>query len=173
MGNYGCKIAGVICLSGLLKVGEQYLPPALVVSLLCFIARYYPKLIMPATDFGSTFDDSFGDKEWARTARQDSKVLVDITYTIGTVAATLSTGNKLCHKAKEFPTKLYAIHGKRDSRTSCPAMQEFIDCVGPDKASIDLIDTDGHQLLQDKEEVTHDVMDKVKLWILKVAAEST
>lgn len=120
---------------------------------------------MPATDFESTFDDAFGDKEWARTTRQDPKIATSIHPTIGAVAATLATGDALRPKAKEFPVPFLAIHGKRDTRTSVDAMIEFVDRMGPAKGALVLIETDGHQLLQDTSEITNEVVSKVKEWI--------
>lgn len=137
-----------------------------------FISKYYPKLLMPATDFESTFDDAFGDKEWARTARADPKITMQIKGTVAAIAATVGTGSRLRPRAKDFPVKFYAVHGKGDVRTSCSAMQEFVDNIGPSKASIDLIDTDGHQLLQDKPEVVKDLVNKIKNWILKTLKEN-
>jgi alpha-beta hydrolase superfamily lysophospholipase len=165
--SYGCKVDGVIASGGLLSVGAQFLPPAPVVKILVFLARYYPRLGMPATDFESTFDDAFGDKDWAKTARQDPKISTQLKPTIGAVAATLSTGELIRAKANEFPVKFYAVHGERDVRTPCEAMQEFVDQLGPEKASMDIIDTAGHQLLQDQPEITNEVMTKTKAWILK------
>jgi hypothetical protein len=63
---YNCKIDGVIISGGLLKVGAQFLPPFPVVKVLVWLAQYYPKIVMPGTDFESTFDDAFGDKDWRR-----------------------------------------------------------------------------------------------------------
>lgn len=165
--HYKVKIAGVISSGGLLQLGDQFLPPWPVVKILIFLAKYYPKIIMPATDFESTFDDAFADKEWARTARADPKITMEIKGTIGAIAATVGTGTILRAKAKDFPTKLYAVHGKGDVRTSCPAMEEFVDKIGPNKATINVVDTEGHQLLQDKPEVVKDIVHQIKNWVLE------
>ena len=53
---YNCKIDGVIASGGLLKVGAQFLPPMPIVQVLVWLAQYYPKIIMPATNFESTFE---------------------------------------------------------------------------------------------------------------------
>lgn len=169
---YNCKIDGVISSGGMLKVGAQFLPPMPIVYVLVWLAQYYPKIIMPATNFESTFDDAFGDKDWAKTFRADPKVAMEIKVTIGAVAATLATGSKLLVKAKEFPVPFYAIHGKGDVRTSCEAMEEFVDNIGPSMASMDIIDTTGHQLLQDKTEIVQDVLNKITNWILKRVKEN-
>lgn len=126
---------------------------------------------MPATNFESTFDDAFGDKDWAKTARADPKVAMEIKATIAAVATTLTTGTELRVKAKDFPVPFYAIHGRGDVRTSCEAMEEFVDNIGPTKACMDVIETTGHQLFQDKPEIVQDVFNKITNWILKTAKE--
>jgi alpha-beta hydrolase superfamily lysophospholipase len=154
----------------MLKISKQFLPPQPVVSALVWLAQYYPKLVMPATDFESTFDDAFGDKEWARTARADPKVTRQIKPTIGAVAATLGTGQKLLSKAQSFPVPLYALHGKGDTRTSCEAIQEFVDRIGPNRATMEYVDTSGHQLLQDTPEIVRSIQMKVKNWIVQISS---
>lgn len=164
--SYSCKIDGVIISGGLLQVNKKFLPPQPVVIILVWLAQYYPKLIMPATDFESTFDEAFGDRTWAKIARSDPKVTMQIKATIGSIAATLGTGSKLQARASDFPVPLYAIHGKGDGRTSPEAIQEFVDRIGPTRATMDFIDTTGHQLLQDMPDKTNDVHNKIKDWIL-------
>ena len=163
--SYGCKVDACISLGGLLKVHDHFLPPRLVVQVLCFMAHYYPRVIMPATDFESTFDDAFGDKEWARTARADSKISSSIRPTIGGVAATLTSGAAIRGRGAEWELPLLAIHGRHDCRTSFDVMQEFIDKIGPQKATMVAIDTTGHQLLQDKPEVIQHVIETVMDWL--------
>lgn len=169
--RYKVKIAGVISSGGLLQLGDQFLPPWPVVSFMLFLSKYYPKLIMPATDFESTFDDAFGDKDWAKTARADPKVRTEIKATLGSLGATLGAGTELRSKAKDFPVKFYAVHGKDDVLTPCAAMEEFVDNIGPSRATIDVIETEGHQLLQDKPEVVKEMLNKIKNWILKTLKE--
>ena len=113
--SFGCKVDGVIASGGLLSVGAQFLPPAPVVKILVFLARYYPRLVMPATDFESTFDDAFGDKDWAKTARQDPKISTQLKPTIGAVAATLSAGELIRAKVNEFPVKFMLSTEKETS----------------------------------------------------------
>lgn len=155
----------------MLQIGKQFLPPQPVISFLVWLAQYYPKLVMPSTDFESTFDDAFGDKEWAKVARSDPKVTMQLKATIGAVAATLGTGSKLQKIAHEFPLPLYALHGKGDTRTSPEAIQEFVDRIGPNRnAYMDFIDTKEHQLLQDTPEIINMIENKIKDWILTIAA---
>jgi alpha-beta hydrolase superfamily lysophospholipase len=93
-----------------------------------------------------------------------------IKLTVGAIAATLGTGKRLRPRAKEFPVPFLAVHGKRDVRTSPEVMSEFVDKMGPDKGTIELIDTDGHQLLQDRPEVSAQVAKAIRDWIVKQIA---
>ena len=165
--SYGCKVDACISLGGLLKVKPEFLPPQPVVQLLCFMAQYYPRWIMPATDFDSTFDNAFGDKEWARTARADAKISTSIRPTIGGVAATLASGKVIRGRTGEWSVPLLAVHGRHDCRTSFDAMQEFVDKIGPQYATLVPIETYGHQLLQDKPEVIQLVIQAVLDWLEK------
>jgi hypothetical protein len=161
--DYNCKIDGVICSGGLLELGSTFLPPKPVVKFMIFLSKYYPRVLMPATDFESTFDDALVDKDWVKTARADPKISMEIKATIGVLAATLSSGDMLRAKAKDLPLPFFAVHGKGDVRTSCAAMEEFVDNVGPGKASIDIIDTEGHQLLQDTPKVVKGIRQRSKI----------
>jgi alpha-beta hydrolase superfamily lysophospholipase len=168
--DYGVKIAGVVTMGGLLKLGAAFLPPAPVVSVLCLVGRYYPRLVMPATDFESTYDAAFGDPEWARTTRRDPKIAMALKPTLGAAAATLGTGDRLRPRAKDFPVPFLAVHGRRDVRTSPEVMLEFVDRMGPERGTMEMIDTDGHQLLQDRPEVTAKVTATIREWITTQAA---
>lgn len=107
---YNCRIDGIVTSGGMIHVKDEFLPPKPVMKILVFLSQYYPKITMPATDFESTFDEAFGDKEWARTARQNPKIVVAIQPTLGSIAATLGTGDKLMARAKELSGPLFAVH---------------------------------------------------------------
>jgi acylglycerol lipase len=164
--NYGMlsQLKGVVILGGLIKTAPSLLPPAPVISILKFLARYYPSTPAPAVDTSKTFDEAFGNKEWATIARSDPKVSLSFKPTLGAAAAILSAGDDVLERAGEFPVPLLAIHGERDCRTQWEAVQEFVDKAGPN-AKIILLDTDGHQLLQDKPPVTDTVMNTVSSWL--------
>lgn len=159
-------LSGVISLGGLVRVGDSLLPPAWVVKVLCWLANYYPKTAMPAVDTESSFDDAFGDKKWAQTARGDPKVVLKTTPTLSGVAAMLSAGDYILEHASKFPVPFLAIHSRLDVRTKADAMQEFCDKVG-DKATLIMVDTTGHQLLQDVPKVTNQVIQDVCAWLEK------
>ena len=124
---------------------------------------------MPATDFSATFDKAFGNKEWAKVARLDPGVQVSPRPTMAAVTATVATGEKIARRAEAFGVPLLAIHAVNDCRTMCAAMQKFVERSGPLTEGFWIEDTTGHQLLQDREEITSGVMKKMADWLLEKA----
>jgi pimeloyl-ACP methyl ester carboxylesterase len=157
-----CNIAGIIVLGALIRPVEM--PPPLALRIIHWMAPYYAKLKMPAMD-SSTFDQAFGDPEWARIARRDPHVQVSPRFTLGAASAILSGGETLLDRAKELRSvPILAIHGRNDCRTQCQAVVELVAKIGP-SAELVIIETTGHQLLQDQPEIISAVIDKVDSWI--------
>ena len=165
----GINLAGIITLGAALEINPAMLPPKPVIKVLAFLSRYYPKLKMPATDLSTTFDEAFGDKEWAKVARLDPGVQVSPKPTMAGAIATVATGEKIARSTKEFSLPLLAIHAIKDCRTVCEAMQKFIEHSGALTEGFWVENTTGHQLLQDREAVTSLVMDKIADWLLERA----
>ncbi len=163
----GINLAGVITMGAALEINPVMLPPKLVIKVLAFLSSYFPKLKMPATDFSATFDEAFGNKEWAKVARLDPGVQISPRPTMAAAIATVTTGEKIARSARDFRVPLLAIHAIKDCRTVCEAMQKFIARLGPLTEGFWIEDTTGHQLLQDREEVTSRVMEKIASWLLE------
>lgn len=163
----GINLAGIITTGAALEINPAMLPPKPVIKILAFLSRYYPKLQVPATDFSSTFDEAFGNKEWAKVARLDPGVQVSPRLTMAGAAATMAAGEKIARSARAFGVPLLAIHAIKDCRTVCEAMQKFVDRSGPLTEGFWVEDTTGHQLLQDREEVTSRVLEKMARWLLE------
>lgn len=161
------NLAGIITLGAALEINPAMLPPKPVIKVLALLSRYYPKLKMPATDLSSTFDEAFGNKEWARVARLDPGVQVSPKPTIAGAIATVATGEKIARSAETFGVPLLAIHAIDDCRTVCEAMQNFVEQSGALTEGFWVENTTGHQLLQDQEEVTSRVMEKMASWLLE------
>ena len=161
------NLAGVITTGAALEINPAMLPPKPVIKILAILARYYPRFKMPATDFSATFDEAFGNKEWAKVARLDPGVQVSPRPTMAAAIATVVTGEKIARSAKAFRVPLLAIHAINDCRTMCEAMQKFVDQSGPLTEGFWVEDTTGHQLLQDREEITSRVMEKMASWLLE------
>ena len=163
----GINLAGIIVTGAALEIDPATLPPNPVIKVLAILSRYYPRLKMPATDFSATFDAAFGNKEWAKVARLDPGVQVSPRPTMAAATAMVTTGEKIARRAEAFKVPLLAIHAVNDCRTMCAAMQQFIDQSGPLTEGFWIEDTTGHQLLQDREEVTSRVMEKMANWLLE------
>ncbi|MEM6520541.1 MAG: alpha/beta fold hydrolase [Cyanobacteria bacterium P01_C01_bin.70] len=162
----GINLAGIITTGAALAIAPATLPPKPVIKVLAFLSRYYPRLKMPATDFSATFDAAFGNQEWAEVARLDPGVQVSPRPTMAAATATVATGEQIARRAEAFGLPLLAIHAVKDCRTMCEAMQTFVDQSGPLTEGFWVEDTTGHQLLQDREEVTSRVMEKMASWLL-------
>ena len=163
----GINLAGIITTGAALEIDPATLPPKPVIKVLAFLSRYYPGLKMPATDFSATFDAAFGNKEWARVARLDPGVQVSPRPTMAAATAMVTTGEEIARRAEAFGVPLLAIHAIKDCRTMCAAMRKFVDQSGPLTEGFWVEDTTGHQLLQDREEVTSRVMKKMASWLLE------
>jgi hypothetical protein len=61
--------------------------------------------------------------------------------TFGGVVATMRTCDRLRPKASDFPFKFFAVHGRHDVRTSCAVIEDFVNKMGPEMGSMDVIDT--------------------------------
>ncbi len=170
--SYGVALTGVITSGAVLQVNRDLLPPQPIVKLLLFLAPYYPKVKMPNdSKLEATYDDAFGDAEWARITRLDDKVLKAPKATLAGAVGILTTGPTIMNNASSFPCPLLAIHAKGDTRVSIEPMMEFVDQLGPDVAQGMWVDSSGHQLFQDKRDITLVVMDKIASWIVgQVAA---
>jgi alpha-beta hydrolase superfamily lysophospholipase len=156
------NIAGIILLGALVRPVEM--PPQLMLRIIHWVAPYYAKLKMPAVD-SSTFDQAFGDHEWARVARRDPHVQVSPRFTLGAASAILSGGETLLDRAAELRSvPILAMHGRHDCRTQCQAVAELVAKIGP-SAELVVVETTGHQLLQDQPEITSAVIEKVNSWI--------
>jgi alpha-beta hydrolase superfamily lysophospholipase len=158
-------LAGVIVLGAVIEIAPGLLPPRFVISMLSLLAPYYPKMKMPATDMSSTFDEAFGDPEWAAIARRDQAVQISPQPTLGAAVATVTTGEKVASRVQEWNLPLLAIHGIHDCRAMFAATQQFVDQAGAHAQGYWVQDTTGHQLLQDRPEITGKVISKIVDWI--------
>lgn len=161
------NLAGIIATGTTLVINPAMLPPKPVIKVLTFLSHYFPRLKMPASDFSVNFDEAFGNKEWAKVARLDPGVQVSPRPTMAAAIATVATGERIAKRAGAFGVPLLAIHSIQDCRTVCEAMQKFVDQSGPLTEGFWVEDTTGHQLLQDREEVTSRVMEKMASWLLE------
>lgn len=164
--SYGVQLAGVITTGALLQVHPDLLPPAPIVKLLTWLAACFPKLKMPNdAKLEAGYDLAFGDVEWARLSRLDEKVQTAPKSTLAFTVGVLTTGPKIMANVSSFPCPLLAFHAKGDTRVSIKPMMTFVDQLGPEKAQGVWVDSMGHQLFQDKREITLAVINMIASWI--------
>lgn len=164
---HGVNFAGVVTLGALLQIGPDIRPSKHLVSVMKLLVVCCPRLKLPATDMAETFDEAFGNKEWAVTARKDSFIKVSPQLTLAAAVSIVATGDKVAAQAKQFDIPLLGIHSVRDCRTDCHAVQQFVDQAGGLAEGMWIENTTGHQLLQDHRDVTEAVKNKVAEWIVK------
>lgn len=169
-GSYGIDIRGAIVSAPALRLVAELMPPPFVLRAMTWLAPYYPRLKLPTADLGSSYDDAFGDQQWAVVSRSDDKVQTAPSYTLSSAAATLTTGDRIISQAHTLNVPILALHAKQDCRTQCAATEEFVDRANqgrqhPIVEGYFLDSTSGHQLLQDEPRVTNVVMDKIADWI--------
>lgn len=171
---YGVRISGVITLGAVLQVNPSLLPPKPVLKVLSFLAPYYPRLKMPVDGrLDATYDEAFGDQEWAKLTRQDTHVLHAPATTLAGAVAVLDTAPAVASKATEFSCPLLAFHAKFDSRTSAEPMRQFLqqrNGIPESDATGVWINSAGHQLLQDRRDITVSVMEQIAQWIVEHTA---
>jgi alpha-beta hydrolase superfamily lysophospholipase len=151
--------AGAVSLGGLITIHPNFKPPRSVVAILVQLAKCSPRWKTLAVDFSHSFDDAFGNKEWAKVARADEPhIVVSPRPTLGALSALMTTGDAVMDHASEITIPMLAVHGQRDCRCEIANMEERCSKVKDHKAKLVPVDTDGHQLLQDTDEVTDEVM---------------
>ena len=159
-------VTGAILLGGVVQVKAEFLPPKPVIKILTWLSVCFPRMKLPATDFSQTFNEAFGDERWANIARSDTKVHISPQPTMKMAAVSLNQGDVIMSRAKEYQTPILAIHSAQDCRAEPTAVEELCSKIRNNKAEyVPILNTTGHQLLQDKPEITIMVINKVTKWI--------
>lgn len=127
-----------------------------------------------AEDFDNDcFDDAFGNKEWAVTAR------IDPAVNKNSAAMAAYRGSELADSITSravtgIDVPLLAVHALKDCCADCGAVWSFFHEVGRrGEAQVEgywVEDTTGHRLLQDHRDVTDRVKDKIATWIASTIA---
>jgi len=164
--RYDVKVSGVIALGALIEPGPGLLPSAFLIKLLSLFSPCFRQLKMPAPENIPNFDDTFGNKEWALTARSDPAVQISARPTLAAALSMINCSEKVVSNAKTFPYPVLLVHAVNDSRAVFSATQKFVDQVGSNAEGFWIQNTTGHQLLQDHREVTERVKNKVAEWIV-------
>lgn len=163
--DHKVTVSGVVTLSAMLEPAPGLLPSRVVIKMLSLFSPCFPQLKLPPPEVIPNFDDVFGNREWALTARTDPMVRMVPRPTLSAAKAMIIGAERIESKAKTLEIPLLAIHAIKDSRAVFSAMQKLVDRVGTKAEGFWIEDTSGHQLLQDHREVTERVKEKVATWI--------
>jgi acylglycerol lipase len=159
---------GYIMTGPLITVRKEMLPPKIVIRIVKFLARFFPKMKMPGTDLASTFDEAWGDPRWAKAGRADPFVqewfgttpLLDMAVSVLTV----SESNKRSIDQVDVP--IYILVGDGDVRINIPDSKLLIKVAKSKDKRFKLFENARHMLFQDKPETSKEAMNDVKDWIL-------
>lgn len=162
---HGVKLKGVLTLGALLRMAPGLGPPDIVIKLLAILCPCFPTMKVPHADMSSTFDDAFGDKEWSLTARMDKAVMLSPMPTLATAISMQVCAERIASQAKSLKVPMLAIHAVKDCRADFGAVQKFVDQANAEGYWIE--ETTGHQLLQDRKEVTDRVKNKIAEWTIQ------
>lgn len=147
------------------------LPPKPVVAVLRFLAKFFPMLTMPGTDFFSTFDLAFGDKVWALTGRNDPIIqeAATISPRLGMVSSVLQTFDKINSSFDKVQVPLKILMGEKEGRVDTDAIKQLAKDAATKDKDFEIVPKGYHQLFQDVPDVTSKVCESVQTWILKRA----
>lgn len=147
------------------------MPPKPVIFVLGFLAKFFPLLKMPGTDFMSTFDLAFGDKVWAQTSRNDPFVqeAAKLPPRLGMAASFLTTMDKINQSFDSVKVPLKIIMGEHDTRVDTNAVKQLAKDASSLDKDLEIVPGGYHQLFQDVPEVTSKVCDSVISWVLQRA----
>lgn len=144
------------------------LPPKPVISILGFLARFFPMLTMPGTDFFSTFDLAFGDPKWASTGRNDPIIqeAAVIPPKLGMAASILTNMNSMYDHLHEVNVPLKILMGSNEGRVDVDAVKHLAKVAKSADKEIEIVEGAYHQLFQDIPELTKSVCHKIQQWVL-------
>jgi len=164
--QHDVKFSGVIALSALIEPAPGLLPSRAIIKMLSLFSPCFPQLKLPAPEVTPNFDDAFGNSEWALTARADPMVRIVPKPTLAAALSMIKGAERIESRAKTLDLPLLAIHAVKDNRAVFAAVQQVVDRVGSKAEGLWIENTTGHQLLQDRREVTERVKEKIANWIV-------
>mmetsp|Transcript_49399 Transcript_49399/g.119820 ORF Transcript_49399/g.119820 Transcript_49399/m.119820 type:complete len:358 (+) Transcript_49399:255-1328(+) len=166
-GDKGVLADGYIFTGPVVKLLPEMLPPKFVIVVLTFLARFFPLLGMPGTDFFSTFDLAFGDKGWAKAGRNDPFVQEAslIPPRLGMIASVLSNMDQVYQRMDEIRVPFKIFMGENEGRVDTDAVRKLAEVASSKDKSIEIVDGAYHQLFQDQPEVTTQVCEGIVDWI--------
>lgn len=158
---------GYLFTGPVIRVLPEMLPPKIVIKILGFVARFFPMLTMPGTDFFSTFDLAFGDKGWAQAGRNDPIIQEAATLDpkLGMISSVLSNMESMNRNLEEVNVPFKIFMGEMEGRVDVAAVKRLAEVAKSSDKEIEIVEGGYHQLFQDVPEVTEKVCQHVKEWI--------
>lgn len=168
------KVRGYVLCGPALRVKKELLPPRIVQCVVKLIGPVFPKLKVPGEDIsGDSWDQAFGDQRLSDLSKTDPYVAYGDPLLLGPGACMLKAMDQLedvLTKGKLKMQNVLVLHKREDVRTDFEQSKKFVKRVVCDgNASLVEIDGPGHQLFQDKPNVTRDVIERVKRFIIDSA----
>lgn len=162
-------VSGLVLSAPVLKVSQNVLPPPPVVAVVRFLSNLFPKIKMPAQELDSTFDQAFGNQEYAAYARKDPLVVFDPPR-LKTAAQILSTCGKMGPKLyAKLNIPVLILHGKNDKRTEYENSVDVYNSCSSKVKQLRLYDGMTHQLLQETDRNLATVKRDLKTWLKQIS----
>lgn len=166
------RVAGYVLCAPVLFVKKELLPPRPVMEMVKVMGKVFPGLAVPGEEVGGeTWDMAFGDERCAELSKQDPFVGYGDPLWMGSAAAFLGGMEKIEEaqgKGEVEVRNLLVLHNKGDVRTEFENSRKFVERVQCE-GSKELVEPggSGHQLFQDTQEVTKDVIEKVVRFVVE------
>lgn len=166
------RVAGYVLCAPALLVKKELLPPKPVVEVVKAMGKVFPSLPVPGEKVGGeTWDRAFGDKRYAEISKRDPYVGYGDAMRMGSGAAFMGGMDRIegaLRRGEVELRNLLVLHNKGDVRTEFENSRKFVErvkCGG----SKELVEPggNGHQLFQDSQEVTQDVIEKVVRFVVE------
>ena len=144
------------------------LPPKPVLKVLNFLARFFPLLKMPGTDFFGTFDLAFGDKGWALAGRNDPMIQEAATNPprLGMAASILTNMDKTFRSLGDIRVPFKIFLGENEARVDVSAVKHLAQVARSADKEMEIVEGGFHQLFQDQANVTAFVCHRIVSWVL-------
>ena len=168
-GDEGLLADGYVFSGPVVKVLPEMLPPTPVIAVVKLLARFFPMLTMPGTDFFSTFDLAFGDQRWAKAGRADPFIqeAAATPPKLGMAASILSNMMTINESLGDIQVPFKIFTGENEGRVDVTAIKKLAEEATSEDKSIEIVPKGYHQLFQDMPDVTESVCEGIASWILE------
>ena len=159
---------GYVMAGPAITLRPEMLPPRFVIKIVKVLARFFPSLKMPGVDIFSTFDDAFGDPRWAEAARADPFIQEAFVSAplLGMAASTLTASDNIVASMDRVEAPFFIVVGNEDTRIVIPDSERLVQLARSNDKRLKIVENDRHMLFQDKAEITAEVINDIKEWIL-------